>query len=149
SSTGPSRSPSSTSERARHPWANRDRELASAGPARDLVTASHPTEEGTGPMNSALLAPASLALAGLALFSLQPPQARPGAPPPAAKAGKVDLGREHRPGRVVLRFAKGTPDAALAGIAGRVDARSSKVIWPGLLASVVLAPDADLQAALD
>src|SRR5262249_34914508 len=72
---------------------------------------------------------------------------RPNAPP-AGRIGAVDLEREHRAGRIVLRFAPGSSESDLAALAKLVGARSQKTIWPGLLARLDLPPEADLRAAL-
>ncbi|HET6162619.1 MAG TPA: S8 family peptidase [Planctomycetota bacterium] len=101
-------------------------------------------------MRLSLTTCASFAAAGALLLSLPSLRAQQGPPKPRAAAGRaLDLEREHRAGRLVVRLAKGVPAAAASDLAARVGARSKKEIWPGLLWRLELAPKADLRAALE
>jgi subtilisin family serine protease len=99
-------------------------------------------------MRFAITTLAAVTLAGATLVTLAPSSAqeKPGAGGAANR--NVDLTREHRTGRIVYRLAKGVPDSASASLEEKVHARSGKVLWPGLLSMMQLAPEADLAAAL-
>jgi len=101
-------------------------------------------------MRLALSAAASAALAGALLLSLPSLRAQQGPPRPKAPPGRaLDLEREHRAGRLVVRLAPGVSVAAASELAARVGARSKKEIWPDLLWRLDLAPTADLRTALE
>jgi subtilisin family serine protease len=92
-------------------------------------------------------------LATLGIAGTRPAAARLAAPQPQPRARHdvspaLDLAREHRAGRIVIRLAPKVPESTLVELAARVDARAVKELWPGLLERIDLAPDADLAAAL-
>jgi subtilisin family serine protease len=103
----------------------------------------------TTPMRLALPTLVTFTIVGATLVALAPTRAQE--QPAGARVGAkqdFDLTREHRAGRIAYRLAPGVAETASADLMKRVGAVGGKTIWPGLLAMMQLAPDADLRAAL-